>query len=288
MKHAYLIMAHKCPKQLIKLLKLLDDSENDIYCHIDVKSQDISVDELSSVCKNAKLYFVKRISVKWGHWTIVECTYNLLKEAEKNGPYTSYHLLSGQDLPLKPIKQINDYFNNNVDKNFVEINEGAWVSKNIAERICKHFFDPFSKNRFIRYIQKVIKKNMTLFVEIFKVRKGFYRRGSAWWDISQRLVDIILEEEEWVYKTFNKYEFPDEAFVQTLIAKHNLFDTVGELKHYADWERSSNGSPWVFRKNDYDKLIDLKSFFARKFDETIDNEVIDMICKYVLDDSSKS
>ena len=36
MKHAYLIMAHKGQNQLIKLLRQLDVSENDIYCHIDL------------------------------------------------------------------------------------------------------------------------------------------------------------------------------------------------------------------------------------------------------------
>lgn len=37
MKFAYLIMAHNNPSQLEVLLKLLDNSENDIYLHIDKK-----------------------------------------------------------------------------------------------------------------------------------------------------------------------------------------------------------------------------------------------------------
>ena len=34
-RHAYLIMAYNNPEQLIKLIKLLDDSRNDIFVHID-------------------------------------------------------------------------------------------------------------------------------------------------------------------------------------------------------------------------------------------------------------
>lgn len=39
MKHAYLIMAHSNLKQLQKLLFLLDDPDNDIYIHLDSKSE---------------------------------------------------------------------------------------------------------------------------------------------------------------------------------------------------------------------------------------------------------
>ena len=34
-KHAYLIMAHTQFQQVAKLVSLIDDSENDIYLHID-------------------------------------------------------------------------------------------------------------------------------------------------------------------------------------------------------------------------------------------------------------
>ena len=37
-KHAYLIIAHSNLKQLQQLLLLLDDPRNDIYIHLDLKS----------------------------------------------------------------------------------------------------------------------------------------------------------------------------------------------------------------------------------------------------------
>lgn len=36
-KHAYLILAHNDPKVLELLVRLLDDSRNDIYIHVDKK-----------------------------------------------------------------------------------------------------------------------------------------------------------------------------------------------------------------------------------------------------------
>lgn len=53
-KHAYLIMAHNNWKILEKLLILLDDKRNDIYLHIDLKSDFI---DFSSKVHNANLLF---------------------------------------------------------------------------------------------------------------------------------------------------------------------------------------------------------------------------------------
>lgn len=43
---------------------------------------------------------------------------------------------------------------------------------------------------------------------------------------------------------------------------------------YIDWER---GTPYVFRKEDFDDLASSKCLYARKFDEGKDREIIEMI-----------
>ena len=48
-KHAYLIMAHNNWKILEKLLILLDDKRNDIYLHIDLKSDFIDFSSMRAV-----------------------------------------------------------------------------------------------------------------------------------------------------------------------------------------------------------------------------------------------
>ena len=109
LKHAYMISAHKNIRQLKLLLSMLDNEQNDIFLHIDVKSNDIDPEEISSHIKMSRLYLVERTSVKWASYSIVNATLLLLKCAIKHGPYAYYHLLSGQDLPLKPIEEINQF-----------------------------------------------------------------------------------------------------------------------------------------------------------------------------------
>lgn len=48
-----------------------------------------------------------------------------------------------------------------------------------------------------------------------------------------------------------------------------------------DWKRGSNGSPYIFREEDYDELINSGVLFARKFSEDVDKDVIKKIVDYV-------
>ena len=43
---------------------------------------------------------------------------------------------------------------------------------------------------------------------------------------------------------------------------------------YIDWER---GAPYVFRSDDFEDLINSSCLFARKFDSTVDREIIEKI-----------
>ncbi len=49
---------------------------------------------------------------------------------------------------------------------------------------------------------------------------------------------------------------------------------------YVDWD-SGPEYPRTLRINDYEKVMETKNLFARKFDETVDMEIIDKIYKAI-------
>lgn len=68
-KHAYLIMAHSQFQQVTKLVRLIDDEENDIWLHIDkkVKNADaIFRDTIEPIINKSNIYFVSQNNVQWG------------------------------------------------------------------------------------------------------------------------------------------------------------------------------------------------------------------------------
>lgn len=67
MKHAYLIMVHNEPKILDLQLKLLKDVHNDIYIHIDAKSNALFYYVKEQYSKRDDIHILnQRFCVNWG------------------------------------------------------------------------------------------------------------------------------------------------------------------------------------------------------------------------------
>ena len=64
MKFAYLIMAHNEPYVLEKLIRMLDYPDNDIYLHVDEKSNSIRKNTLHT--NSARLVVIPSRNVMWG------------------------------------------------------------------------------------------------------------------------------------------------------------------------------------------------------------------------------
>lgn len=117
MRFAYLIMVHDSMEQLKILLHLLDHEENDIYLHIDKKS-DIQEADCIGLVSKAGIHAYKKISVYHSDISLSECELFLLREAVKQ-KHDYYHLISGHDLPLRKHSEIVAFFEANKGKQFI-------------------------------------------------------------------------------------------------------------------------------------------------------------------------
>ena len=109
-KHAFLVMAPGTMRVLHTLMRILDDGRNDIFIHMDAKR----VDGMNIACwllsVRQGIFLVPRIRVTWGGYSQIACEINLLNSAVAKGHYSYYHLLSGQDLPIKSQDKIHSFF----------------------------------------------------------------------------------------------------------------------------------------------------------------------------------
>ena len=62
-RHAYMIMAHNDFDMLYEILRELDYRRNDIFLHIDRKSQNVPIEHLCSAVKEANLVIIPRKNV---------------------------------------------------------------------------------------------------------------------------------------------------------------------------------------------------------------------------------
>ncbi|MBP9998184.1 MAG: hypothetical protein KBS67_02970 [Bacteroidales bacterium] len=287
-KHAYLILAHKSKEQICKLLELLDHERNDIYLHLDGKSK-LKYSDFKSCCKKSGLFMATpRRTVSWGGVSIMRTELQLLRQATA-GSYQYYHLLSGQDLPIKSQDAIHSFFDRNQGKEFLtlwENNEQTYNSFHYRTILPEN-------NRFF-----LAKKLKTMNLIFQKRHHKMVNRdmeesfASQWFSITDAFAKYTVEHEKWLNSVFRRSGQTDELFLATLLAnspfKDNLYDKTlynekdgvhsGGSMRYIDWTNSANGRhPATLTAKDFDALMASDSFWARKFDIQQDATIIDMI-----------
>ncbi|MBQ8968358.1 MAG: glycosyl transferase [Bacteroidaceae bacterium] len=275
-RHAYLIIAHNEPEVLETLLHMLDVEWNDIYLHIDKRSDWLRKKVEADVSlSRARLFILSNpIKVYWGHVTQIKVEILLLKEAAANGPYAYYHLLSGCDMPIKSPREIYDFFELHRGREFL----GFWNSErdqSDAMRKARYYyvFNRYKEraNRFQHILTTPLRNILLDIQKIIGVNRlrGTIRKGFNWFSITEDFCRYLLAHERDIWKIFRYTLCGDELFMQTFIwdspFRENLFDTEDAQRgsmRAIDWQR---GSPYVWRAEDVDYLIGSPYLFARKF-----------------------
>lgn len=287
-KHAYLIEAHCNKEQLKILLDCLDYEKNDIYIHIDLRSKELKNFGKEIHLKKSKLFFVKSEKVRWGGFSQIQAELNLLEKAYSKNEYCRYHLISGVDMPLKSQNYIHDYFDKD-DTEYVQFDYKDDV-KEINKRVSKYHFlrDYIERNNKIgNLVEKIsLKIQDILKINRCKKIKVELKKGSNWFSITDKAAKYILENKKWIKDNFKYTKCCDEIFLQTLIYnspfKDKLYYDEIEKRNtclrFVDWKR---GNPYIFKLEDFDELIKSHYIFARKFDEKIDNNIINKIHDYL-------
>lgn len=286
-RHAFLIMAHKDDVVFRTLIRMLDNPRNDIFIHMDLKNKNYKEPEISSLVKNCNIYHCPRIKVTWGGYSMIMAELLLLKEASEKGHYKYYHLLSGQDLPIKKQEYIQRFFDDNGGKEFVQFQSPTFSFQSrvryyhlLQEKIGKA--GPFvirACNKVLLGAQKGLGINRNTGV--------VFQKGANWFSITDGLARYVLSKEMWIEKTFKHTKCCDEVFLQTIVTNSeyndNLFhdrydDNPCAIMRLADFKR---GNPYIFRKSDYSELEKSNCLFARKFDAAIDQKIVnDIFEKY--------
>ena len=276
-RHAYLILAHNNFGQLRKLVGLLDDPRNDIFIHIDGKAY-FNFRKWKDVCSHSALIFTKkRFRVHWGGYSIIRSEMELLKAATSFGEYDYYHLLSGADLPLKTQDTIHEFFDQNGGVEYMNL-------RNMTDEAQLRFryytlFPEGARNFITANINKIVKKYLRKTGRT--INDGIdFKYGSQWFSITDRLARYAVTQEEWIDKVFSHTCICDEVFFATLVWNSDFRNRLSPLNtnlRRIDWPHKGARHPITFRAGHFDSLMSGKEFWARKFNESVDNEIIEKI-----------
>jgi hypothetical protein len=92
----------------------------------------------------------------------------------------------------------------------------------------------------------------------------------------------VSKQAEFV-RFFKYVDVPDELFFQTVIMNSPLCGSVvNDNLRYIDWKDPNAASPAILTTSDLESLTRSSKLFARKFDTTVDGDVLDLIDQKLL------
>jgi len=292
LRHAYLITAHNKKAQLLNLLRLLNDSENDIYIHIDKKAQDISDEELRAAAPDSRVAFVPRLDSRWGSEVFIDAIVSLVALASRE-EHAFYHLLSGVDLPLKSQREIRNFFNAHMGQEFVSFERETAKPHVIEGRIARYHWQkpmhPFLRRLDRRLSPLSVRLQMLIGINRIKHAPVVFQKGGVWFSITHALAQYVVQEMPRYRGYYRHSSCADEIWLQTLVANSPFMerrafmgfdDELAATMRYVDWN-VSGASPRTLTSADYDMLMQSGMLFARKFDEVVDADVIRRISETV-------
>lgn len=289
-RHAYLILCHQYDYTLETLIKLLDDERNDIYVHIDLKTNDF-FPLLKGIVKLSNIYNVKnRIKVYWADISIVKAEYELYNAAYNRGGYDYYHLLSGADLPLKSQNYIHKFFEDYSGFQFLGVSYPFVKSNNKKDRLSYIIPFPHYQNRnrcgFWGMVGFVINIMFEYVQQIlgwpFKIKDySSYAQGPAWCSVTHDFVKCLLDNETMIVKALSNRYAIDEVYKQFIFCNNKGYRLYNENDQYEsclrliDWTR---GNPYSYTIDDFDEIIKSNRLFCRKI---YDEDLADAIFRYI-------
>lgn len=306
----YIILAHKRPQQVARMLERLTSQHTRFYIHID---KDVEIcpfkKELGNFSNTFFLTGDQRIPALWGDFGMVQATLNCMKQiiADKRKGYCV--LMSGQDYPIKSTSFINDFFTRQYGTNFIQGHpilptdcpeQGARRINRYKVNLSnsrndylifpsiydREFYGKFNFKSFLTLAKRggirpclsllpktLMKRNFPSYIKPYK--------GSQWWALPMETLYFIIEfiREHPDYLAYHHYTFaPDEIFFQSIIFSMFANTRIREEVTYVNWPHN-NSSPLILKEMNFGEIADegYTKLFARKFDVDIDSKILDLI-----------
>lgn len=283
MRIAHLILAHKNPPQLERLIRTLHHEDADVYIHLDGKVDDRTFVYLA---RQERVYLIKnRVRVFWGGYSIVKAIVNSMEEILQTGaPYDFINLMSAQDYPIKSADYIHTYLSERKNVCFISYSqpdEAIWWEKAVFRIRSYHFTDYRFRGsyRAESAVSRLLPKRQ------FPLPMPLYGSNHAtWWtltsDCARYVVKFIRTNKK--LTRFARFTWgADEFLIPTIVMSSPFKDqVVNDNLRYIDWSEGGD-SPKNLRMTDFDALLQSEKLIARKVDTAIDAELLDRLDKHV-------
>jgi len=275
MKQAILITAYKNAQQIYDIVDFFG-KEFEFYIHIDVKSK-LCLPDLA-IYENVHIY--KEYVVNYASENHLKAILFLSERALTHQDNYYFHLITGQDFPIKS----KNYFTQqlNTSKDYIEyrcLPSDMWAdgSGGLNRIQHYHFLNIFNLRFKIKIGIGKLHKIMCKIQQILKFKRkhsllSYYPAlygGSTYWSLKRNSLQFIVDSaNDHVIKSIDHTFCVEEIFIQTVLLNSDYKNNVvNDNLRYIDWVSGRGGYPGFLDETDYENLVYTNCLFARKFHE---------------------
>jgi len=298
---AYCILAHKNPAQIARLLKAIAHPDNVCTLHYEKRAPRSEHDAIARLAQEfPNVHLLPSRPILWGRYSQIATQIEGMEHALRISRNWSHFItLSGQDYPLKPqpemIRELSVTSSSSFVSFFDPFVEPYW--HNVEDRVGRVHLDSLALETvlklpfFGRRLRSLCGWNnrMPFVPFVRRARPDWFRyMGGANHVILSRSAAEHLSSDPAAKRIIRWLRYsghPDESIFQSVLLNSPLASSiVNDDRRAIFWEKSGAPSPvtltcahlpWLHEERNKGKL------FARKFDTSVDNEVLAHIEKEI-------
>ena len=298
---AYLILAHRYPEQLFRLVDRLETENVCFFIHIDERTDEDVYNVITRFfAGKPNVRFIKRFKCYWAGFGIAQATLQGIKEIVESGFNVDYiALMSGQDYPIKNNAFIKQYLTDRAGTSFIQhlayphplwdsenggldrVQKWHFVRKNFCHSYPNRNFFGNGKLRFLNPLWNKVRFHVPAFKRTFPLGMTPYG-GAQFWCLHKKHFQYVYNfvQQHPEYVRFFRYVFvSDEILIQSIIGNAGFGSEVhNDTLHFVEWLRPGA----TLYTSDKENIFSTHFLFARKFDATVDEKIMDIIDREIL------
>ncbi|MBX9907075.1 MAG: beta-1,6-N-acetylglucosaminyltransferase [Beijerinckiaceae bacterium] len=268
---AYLVLVHRYPAQFKRMFKSIYDPANHYLIHVDKNSgPELEADIARFLRGFPNSAILEGHRALWGGYSLVNAELRGMAQLLEMGADWEFFInLSGQDYPLKSQDEISSFLKRNRGREFIKVLDQRKARPETMDRVGRYV---------IEFERRIVR---TPFPRSFMSGVEPYI-GNQWMIVSRRFCEFVCHDPQAKrYKTFYRNTFiADEGFFQTVMMNTSAHgEIVSDDMRMIDWVPDGviKLRPRTYTSDDASELFASPCLFARKFDATVDHEILDMI-----------
>jgi hypothetical protein len=291
MKLVYLVVSHRNPDQVLRLVRALRESPAAMV--VVRHDQRHSWLDAGALEQAGALPLSDAIEVAWADWSYVRMLIGALERIAAKLDPDWLTVLSGQDYPLRPLTQVEQRLSTAEHDAFIgsawELQTSKPPPPPADEFFLRYAYVHLRTPRPLPYLPGKLKP--LAYVREAPPRVGIRRPrlpfdgdlrcwvSSEWPTLNRRALRAVLRtarEEHRLIRHYRRTVHPVESFLATALMNDSSLSVSGDNHRFVRFAPQSP-NPDLLTSEDLDELKASAADFARKFDIEVDGRILDLL-----------